>query len=67
MSILNWIPVTEQLPEHLEDVLVCINGYIEVAYYDVVSRVWWDHHSYKVYPSYWMPLPEPPWGDENEV
>lgn len=60
ISTPTWIPVTEMLPEPLEDVLVCENGFIDVAHYDEVLQKWFDNCSYEAEPSHWMPLPEPP-------
>lgn len=65
-----WIPVTEQLPEPYEFVLISIisrNGYGEPATYETMA---WMIKGEWVVPgdnllkgekiAYWMPMPEPP-------
>lgn len=64
-----WIPVSEWLPSHEDDVLVCFSdGYVCGAYYDVITEEWIHEDGTPVNDRYtithWMPLPEPP--KENE-
>ena len=65
----NWIPVTERLPDNIdEEVLVCNEGYgkdgtgfATVAVYN--GNGWlecWERKQYLACITYWMPLPEPP-------
>lgn len=58
----NWIPVTERLPQSYNqcDVLCYYDGVVVVGYYTDEEVGWHDLHSYKIYPTHWMPLPEPP-------
>lgn len=55
-----WIPVTERLPDNQCDVLCDDEGRVVVGYYTDEKVGWHDLHSYKIYPTHWMPLPEPP-------
>ena len=65
----NWIPVTERLPDNIdEEVLVCNEGYgkdgtgfATVAVYN--GNGWlecWERKQYLACITHWMPLPEPP-------
>jgi len=65
----HWIPVTERLPDNIdEEVLVCNAGYgkdgtgfATVAIYN--GNGWlecWERKQYIASITYWMPLPEPP-------
>lgn len=64
-----WIPVTERLPEDIdEEVLVCTEdygvsglGFVTVATYG--ANGWlecWERKTYLTAVTHWMPLPEPP-------
>ena len=64
-----WIPVTERLPDNIdEEVLVCNEeyeksflGFVTVAIYD--GSGWlecWQREKYVACVTHWMPLPEPP-------
>ena len=55
-----WIPVTERLPDYQEDVLCNDDGKVIVGYYTDDEIGWHDSHMYKIYPTHWMPLPQPP-------
>ena len=63
---LRWIPVTEGLPEDLQNVLVIDDGRVTIGhcehYYgeEEVYVEWHDTLYYPIDPPYWMPLPEPP-------
>lgn len=65
-----WIPITERLPEYMENVLVTDGVFSGMGWRD-----WYDHHGTKPREDYWispnsnvndlgithwMPLPEPP-------
>lgn len=65
-----WIPVTERLPEYMENVLVTDGVFSGMGWRD-----WYDHHGTKPREDYWispntnvndlgithwMPLPQPP-------
>ena len=60
---LNWIPVSEALPELEKDVLVTTeNGYIYIANYDKVfdKTGWFESiECYELDVIAWQPLPEP--------
>lgn len=74
-SIPRWIPVTEKLPDNIdEEVLVCNEGYgkdgtgfATVAVYN--GNGWlecWERKQYLACITHWMPLPEPPKDDSYE-
>lgn len=58
----DWIPVTERLPDNQENVLCDDEGRVVVGYYTDEEVGWHDVHNYRIYPTHWMPLPEPPEG-----
>lgn len=61
---MNWIPVSERLPDADVDVLVYVPGvdssYVWLGF--IENDVWyWDTGSTMDFPvTHWMPLPEPP-------
>ena len=57
-----WIPVSERLPEHGDFVLAWDNEIIEVLkYIRTFGGAWFiDIADAAVYPTHWMPLPQPP-------
>ena len=57
-----WIPVSERLPEHGDFVLAWDNEIIEVLkYIRTFGGEWFiDIADAAVYPTHWMPLPQPP-------
>ena len=59
-QIPKWIPVTERLPNNQCNVLCDDDGRVVVGYYTDEEVGWHDMHSYKIYPTHWMPLPKPP-------
>jgi len=64
---MNWIKVTEQLPDLDRDVLVFERGAMVLAYLNDYSE-WCPHYlddcSIGENPSHWMPLPELPPDEE---
>lgn len=65
VTIQQWIPVTERLPEEWVAVLVWSEyGFCEVAVYLGIPGKWrvtWNHAMLEVDSiTHWMPLPEPP-------
>lgn len=54
-----WIPVTELLPGW-EDVLCFDDGDIEIANYESETGEWRNMIDFQIFPTHWMPLPEPP-------
>ena len=62
-----WIPVSERLPDGDDEVLVYdpVREAVETAEYLAEHRSWlasaweYDGRSY-IFPTHWMPLPEPP-------
>lgn len=58
-----WIPVTERLPDGINDVLVyagVLFSYITVGYYDGLWKFSFNDSEIAWGADYWMPLPEPP-------
>jgi len=72
LSLLQWIPVTERLPEEGRRVLVYEKPELvvvaEMHSISVSHGVFWStdngHTPYSVFPSHWMPLPAPPTEDK---
>ena len=59
-----WISVKERLPEDGQDVLACVNGQVLISYVHGMkgfSSEWGlAENGETIWPSHWMPLPEPP-------
>ena len=62
VTVQDWIPVTERMPDDGETVLTYKNGIIEVQMYEKMRNGWlsgnWFWSMATV--THWMPLPEPP-------
>ena len=54
-----WIPCSERLPYSQEDVLCDEDGHVILGFYTDEEIGWHDTHSYRIYPTAWMPLPSP--------
>ena len=67
VTIQEWIPVEERLPEDGIKVLWVkrLGGLLMIAKYDKQRNVWTDGHHYGGMKgvTHWMPLPEPPKGE----
>lgn len=65
---MKWIPCSEKLPEHLQDVLGCEkDGYITVCrFYKYNPPRWFDGYDEPNEIVAWMPLPEPYEPTESE-
>ena len=61
-----WIPCSERLPYSQEDVLCDDDGRVTIGYYTDEEVGWHDTHSYRIYPTAWMPLPEPWKGEADD-
>lgn len=61
-----WISCAERLPNHGEIVICDTLYFTEVLQWDARSEVWIGKSSIhgKEYVTHWMPLPQPPKGDE---
>ena len=64
VTIQEWIPVTERLPENNTRVVVCYNNPID-GEKTVSSDVFWKGHwvRFGETVTHWMPLPTPPKGE----
>ena len=60
-----WIPVTERLPEHNEDVLISYGPCVEAGWYNEIDGVWCTEVCSSLPVTAWMPLPEP-WEEEKK-
>lgn len=58
VTVQEWIPVTERLPETMQPVIVCRKGgKVEQGYKDVGD--WWKVYGTRTkHVTYWMPLPK---------
>ena len=66
VTVQEWIPVTERLPEGMDWVLcACKDGEVHMLAYDYIMDDW-DIHGRpnscygKAFVTHWMPMPEPP-------
>lgn len=56
-----WISVKDRLPEDEELYLVVVDGLIDLCEYWPQHNTWFDKDvDENVYPTHWMPLPQPP-------
>ena len=53
----DWISVKDRLPENEDEVLIYM-GHYEVGWYS--REVWRGVDEWRLEPTHWMPLPEPP-------
>ena len=79
VAVQQWVPVTERLPEHSDNVLVCVTdnfanvrlkgAFLLAAYCDEdgwILEMWPEMERPNV--THWMPLPKPPKGAiENDL
>lgn len=66
-----WISVKDRLPDAQKWILgFCVSGAMEVVRYDSTTDDWDSvlpcHCYIKEYITHWMPLPEPPKGDDED-
>lgn len=67
VTVREWVPVTERLPEKCDDYILAVAKdavYDRTAIVKYIDGEWWDlfyGHIEKEF--YWMPLPEPPKGE----
>lgn len=62
---MEWISVKDRLPENKKYVLVWepkLDKNI-IARYNEKNGYWWSDGYFFVFPTHWMPLPEPPKGE----
>jgi hypothetical protein len=63
VTIQNWIPVSERLPDE-NQVVLCMrrNGSYWVAQWTYIDWMWYDENEWRTEKevTHWMPLPEPP-------
>ena len=52
-----WISVEERLPEDCSDVLIVVNGYIHVGFYNLRFRHWVNYSYSENNVTHWMHLP----------
>lgn len=60
-----WIPVTEGLPKHNEDVLISCGPIVEAGWYNEIDGAWCAEGWSSLPVTAWMPLPEPYEEDEE--
>ena len=66
---MHWISVKDRLPKSDLRVIV-YDKYLGIAegYCISADDTWWLYYPVKrIFPSYWMPLPEPPEVEDNEA
>ena len=61
VTVQQWIPVTERLPEYGQLVIVYSGGVLSPQVY--AQHFWRADFNDWVHITHWMPLPEPPKGD----
>lgn len=66
VTVQEWIPVKDRLPENSDDVLLCRKWWNEIrnpqiGWYNEVSRSWFDLSNRKIHNvTHWMHFPQPP-------
>ena len=64
VTVQEWVPVTERLPEEGEDVLTYRKSGYRVEALESVSRNDWEEDLFSYWPvTHWMHLPKPPKGE----
>ena len=69
VTVQEWIPVTERLPEKNDQwvLCLCVSGAIEVLKFDYTMWNWDAQYPGRCYMenyvTHWMPLPQPPKGE----
>ena len=66
-----WIPTAEKLPANNDNVLAFYTGQdvVMACYHDETlgGKGWWScDHLGTIYPTHWMPLPDPPCTDKSQ-
>jgi hypothetical protein len=69
---MNWIPIGERLPEPYQTVIIYIHPqnshFVEAGYLGMAHENQW-HWGQGWWPlntvTHWMPMPEPPYADDN--
>ena len=65
VTVQEWIPVDDRLPESFESVLVFRDGKITIDHHE--ENGWFAHDFNGKRATHWMTIPRPPKGGGNEV
>lgn len=65
VTVQEWIPVSERLPEDGDVVIIWVTSYMELGWYDADVAAWKSEYvnDYEGDVTHWMPLPQPPKGE----
>lgn len=68
VSVPQWISVKDRLPKPDENPVLAATdepGYVNIAWYHISKKIWETPSGFSCSFTHWMPLPEPPKGEND--